>query len=74
MEKALKDSGILYVSFKYSSFEGVRNGRFFTDFTENEFKDFLSRNSGMKIIDYWITTDIRPERKGEKWLNLLIRK
>ena len=74
MEKALKDNGILYVSFKYGSFEGIRNGRFFTDFTENEFKDFLSQNSGMKIIDYWITADVRPERKEEKWLNLLIRK
>lgn len=74
MEKALKDNGILYVSFKYGSFEGLRNGRFFTDFTEDEFKDFLSQNSGMKIIDYWITADVRPERKEEKWLNLLIRK
>lgn len=33
MVAALKDNGVIYTSFKYSSFEGERNGKFFTDFT-----------------------------------------
>ena len=31
MAAALKKDGIVYTSFKYGSFEGIRNGRYFTD-------------------------------------------
>lgn len=41
MIKALKGSGIIYLSFKYGNFEGERNGRYFTDFTETAFDNFL---------------------------------
>ena len=34
---ALKDNGVIYTSFKYSNFEGERNGRYFTDFMEDTF-------------------------------------
>ena len=33
MHQALKTNGIIYTSFKYGTFEGERNGRYFTDFT-----------------------------------------
>lgn len=39
---ALKQSGVIYSSFKYGTFEGERNGRYFTDFTEESFGDFMS--------------------------------
>ena len=26
------------------------------------------------IEDYWITSDVRPGRNDEKWLNLILRK
>ena len=41
LSKSLKDDGIIYTSFKYGNFEGERNGRFFTDFTLDFFKDFI---------------------------------
>ena len=41
MIKALKGSGIIYLSFKYGNFEGERNGRYFTDFTQKAFDEFL---------------------------------
>ena len=33
MANALTANGIIYTSFKYGDFNGVRNGRYFTDFT-----------------------------------------
>lgn len=71
---ALKDSGVIYTSFKYSDFEGVRNGRYFTDFTEDSFKKFIAEISELTIEEYWITGDVRPERSDERWLNLILRK
>lgn len=34
MANALRAHGIIYTSFKYGTFEGERNGRYFTDMTE----------------------------------------
>lgn len=86
MAEALKDSGIIYTSFKYGTFMGERNGRFFTDMTERSFAELLARieceaGSGTKVKlkkleaeEQWITSDVRPGRGEEKWLNLILRK
>ena len=71
-ENALKENGIIYASFKYGSFEGERNGRFFNDFTEDSLKEFLAKNSRLRIDHYWVTSDIRPGRDDEKWLNCIL--
>lgn len=71
---ALKEQGIIYTSFKYGTFEGERNGRFFTDFTEETFQEFVSDVDGIKIEESWITGDVRPGRGDERWLNLILRK
>ena len=71
---ALKDSGVIYTSFKYSDFEGVRNGRYFIDFTEASFKEFIAEIPELTIEEYWITDDVRPGRGDERWLNLILRK
>jgi hypothetical protein len=80
IERALKDNGILYVSFKYGTFEGERNGRYFTDMTMERLKDCLKEaaemNGGreLKVIESRITGDVRPGRENEKWLNVILRK
>ena len=71
---ALKKNGIIYTSFKYGTFAGERNGRYFTDMTEEVFAVFLSGIDGLKIEEQWITSDVRPGRGKEKWLNLILRK
>ena len=74
MSRALKSGGIIYTSFKYGNFEGERNGRFFTDFTIDEFTDFVKDVKEMAIEEYWITGDVRPGRGDERWLNLILQK
>ena len=71
---ALKDNGVLYTSFKYGTFSGERNGRFFTDMTEETFKELLKKVPRLLMEDVTITTDVRPGRGEEKWLNLILRK
>ena len=74
IERALKDNGILYVSFKYGTFEGERNGRYFRDFTEESYREFLKDFHEFRMTDQWITSDVRPNRGEEKWLNVLLRR
>lgn len=146
MAAAVKSGGIIYISFKYGMFEGERNGRYFTDMTEEKFSGLMSAAGGqadgeaskeaqskeestgeesgkeeqskegmtgeessterrgkegeepakeaqskevpfrkrenegeaaiaqLMIEEQWITSDVRPGREEEKWLNIILRK
>lgn len=73
IETALKMGGVLYTSFKYGKDEGMRHGRYFTDFTEESLKAFWLF-PGLQIFDMWISQDIREDRREKQWINLLARK
>lgn len=74
MALAVKTNGIIYTSFKYGTFSGERNGRYFTDMTEETFEALLQKIPELEIEEQWITSDVRPGRGEEKWLNLILRK
>lgn len=74
MANALRARGIIYTSFKYGTFEGERNGRYFTDMTEETFAKLIQDMDELEIEEQWITSDVRPGRGEEKWLNLILRK
>lgn len=74
MSRALKPSGIIYTSFKYGTFEGERDGRYFTDMTEETFAVLLKRIPTLTLEEQWISSDVRPGRGDEKWLNLILQK
>lgn len=71
--KALKNNGILYVSFKYGNFEGVRDNRYYTDLTEDTLKKILTeagkdQSYTVTEVNLWTTGDSMPGRQV-KWLN-----
>ncbi|MDF2614473.1 MAG: SAM-dependent methyltransferase [Clostridia bacterium] len=70
LAKALKPEGILFASFKYGTFEGERNGRYFHDLTEEK-AEKLFVAEGLKVEEMWITKDVRLERVDEFWLNII---
>lgn len=74
ISRALKTNGILYGSFRYGAGEYDRNGRFFLDMDEEGFDEILKSHPELQILRYWQTSDLRPDRADEKWLNLLARK
>ena len=74
MARALTSHGILYTSFKYCTAEGERNGRYFTDMTEEKMDKLLKDVNLFDILEMWVTSDVRPGRAEEKWLNMILRK
>jgi len=74
MKIAVKTGGILYVSFKYGQFEGIRNGRCFTDMDEERLGQILQATEPLEILETWTTNDVRPGREEEKWLNAILCK
>jgi SAM-dependent methyltransferase len=74
ISNALKNKGVFYTSFKYGDFEGIRNGRYFTDMTQEKMNKLLEETNVFVTEQCWITSDVRPGRDEEKWLNIIMRK
>ncbi len=72
--KVLKPGGCFYASFKYGTESGMRHGRFFTDLDEELFDRILKEIPELEIAKTYITTDVRPGRGSEKWLNVFLRR
>ena len=71
---ALKPGGILHASFKHGAFFGERDGRLFTDLTEQDLLKIVERASGFQIISTSVTQDGRPDRDDVQWLNAILRR
>lgn len=50
-----------------------RSDRTFSDFTEESVKVLLN-NAGFEIAECGVSTDIRPNRADEKWVNVIVKK
>jgi len=74
MIRAAKTGGYLYMSFKCGTFEGYRGDRYFTDYTEESFAEFIKQFPEMKLTEQWISSDVRPGRGDERWLNSILQK
>lgn len=70
----LVPTGILYASFKYGVEEREKAGRYFNDLNEGRLAEHLKGVPNLKILDVWTTTDQRPDRSNEQWLNCLLAK
>lgn len=74
IEKALKPGGIFYCSFKQGNFEGMRNGRYFSDLTFDELETIIGKTTHLQPIELWTSEDIRVDRPSEYWTNALFSK
>ncbi|WP_409202796.1 class I SAM-dependent methyltransferase [Vibrio sp. SS-MA-C1-2] len=71
--KLLKPNGVFYCSFKYGEGDKLRNGRLFTDMNEQSLESIIF-NSALKVKCTWVSSDARPERESEQWLNAILIK
>ena len=71
---SLKENGILYLSFKYGDFSGMRNGRYFTNLTEKSLNILLSKIPSLQLVETSINGDVRLGREQEMWLSAIIEK
>ena len=69
VRRALRDGGVLYVSFKDGTFSGRRDGRWYTDMTPGAMTTALT-SAGFVATDVWHSVD----RRGTVWANGLFSK
>ena len=69
---ALRPGGVWYMSFKLGTDERVAAGRLFVDQTAETLRRGLEPTP-VTIDENWISSDIRPNRQNEYWLNAIAR-
>lgn len=72
LKRALREDSILYASFKYGDGEVIRQGRYFCNYNEQTLKK-LMQDAGFEILELFVTEDVREDRSGKKWVNVIGR-
>ena len=72
LKNLLKPEGVLYASFKEGSGEREKDGRFFLDMTEDQCRKVFSE-AGFRIIESFLSKDVRNDRQNEGWVNIIAR-
>lgn len=70
----LKPRGVFYMSFKYGDKAYEKDGRWFYPQTEASIKKVLSDFKGQRILELYVTGDVRPGREEEMWMNVVLIK
>lgn len=69
---ALNNGGVMYSSFKCGKYDGIRDERYYADYTLEEIKPIINE-AGFILIDYIITKDVR-ENNNNNWISIIIKK
>ncbi len=58
------------MSFKLGEGERIAQGRLFVDHTEETLRRAL-KNVPVRVVEEWLSRDVRPGRENEAWLNAI---
>lgn len=70
--QALRLEGIIYMSFKYGEFEGMRDDRYYTDMTVEKACAWITQCKDALLLECWKSRD--NMQRDTVWLNLIVRK
>ena len=71
ISNALKEKGILYISFKLGIENRIDSGKFYNDMTEEKFLDLCGNIDKLKIIKTWIS---KQYKTNVSFINYIIQK
>ncbi len=71
---ALRPGAPFYASFKYGNGSWEKEGRFFTALNEARARALLQEVDALTLESEWNSPDNRPDRGGELWYNMLLRR
>lgn len=71
---ALKEDGILYMSFRKGELEGFSGKCFFSDYTKKELDRLIDKNGGFQVLNMWEDSEIFDAHKDVTWIHVLAKK
>ena len=72
--RSIKTGGVLYASYKYGDTQRIKDNRLFNDYMEMDLEMLFSGIDDAVVKEWWISGDVRVERKNEGWLNVVVGK
>ncbi|MGI6736078.1 MAG: class I SAM-dependent methyltransferase [Anaerovoracaceae bacterium] len=73
IHRALRPGGYLFLSLKRGGFEGMRDEKYYSDYTEQEFFQLIEQCGGFAIAEYVNSEDQREDNKTQ-WINVVLRR
>ena len=70
----LKKGGLFYMSYKYGDRDYEKDGRHFSCFKEEDFKELVAGLYELDIIELFQTVDVREDCPDEYWLNCFLER
>ncbi|HAE43653.1 MAG TPA: SAM-dependent methyltransferase [Clostridiales bacterium] len=70
----LKQKGVFFMSFKAGEVDYVKDGRWFTNFTEDKLLIMINDIENLEVVEVIKTHDVRKERQDEMWLSIIAKK
>lgn len=75
MIKALKQNGVIFVSFKKGTGYEIKEGKYYNFLVKEEFEKILENlNTNVKIIDYRENISNSKRPKASEWSNIILQK
>ena len=74
MIRALKDNGVIYVSYKYGDQDGYLGKRYYTYMNEERFAKFLENYPELEVEEEGIFGNEHPGQMDFRWLFAVLRK
>lgn len=71
---SLKADGVLYMSFKYGEYSGMKDGIYYTEYKTKMIRELINSHNNLELIDIFKTNDVRPEREEQEWINVFLKK
>lgn len=72
LRRALRAGGRIFASFKKGEFEGLREGRWYCDYTVQKLEDSGFGDAGLELILLSETKDKLPDRPQLIWKNVVL--
>jgi len=71
--QAARDNAVIYICFKRGNSERIVNGVFFSDFNQDEILDLLLKHESLKLLEVWVSDDVRNQIKNPQWINIIVK-
>ncbi|MCB5233692.1 MAG: class I SAM-dependent methyltransferase [Candidatus Cloacimonetes bacterium] len=72
LKRSLKPEGRIFASFKKGDFEGLREGRWYCDYTLPKLEESGFREAGLELMLISETQDRLPGREDLVWINVVL--
>lgn len=69
---ALKQDGILFMSFRHGDFEGYENKRYFSDYKKTELVSLIGNTAGLECIEIRLSKD--KLKRDLEWITVYAKK